>query len=135
MQQTPTYQAIGINIISNKDTSISWTFDMIWHKEKDTTSFLWYSCQKCITSLQSQENVRQTQVFGFVFLQNITQNIWSVLFKISQSWKPRKKTEEMLQNAGDLRRNKNCSVVFQVRSWMKSWNSETTLVGKWVKFK
>ena len=85
---------------------------------------------KSITSLQSQENIRQTQLF--FFLRNIIQNIWSILFKISRSRKPRKSWRTVTE-CRRLRRNKKCTVVFQVSSRMTFWNAET--VEKWVKFK
>ena len=87
---------------------------------------------KSITSLQPQENIRQTQLF--FSLRNIIQNIWSILFKISRSGKPRKSWRTVTECRW-LRSNKKCNVVFQVKSRMTFWNAETILVEKWVKFK
>lgn len=42
---------------------------------EDGTSLLWHSCQSCIISNKSRENIRQTQIV------DIIQNYWPVLFK------------------------------------------------------
>lgn len=126
---TPTYQSNQKITQCSKTPNIS--FDVTRWERYNIISEVFLSKKHNLR--QSQENIRQTQLFFFFW--NIIQNIWSILFKISRSRKPKKSWRTVTECRQLRRRNKKCNAVFQVSSRMTFWNAETVLVEKWVKFK
>ena len=98
--------------------------------EKDTTPFLWYSCQKCAAPFHSQGhwiNPRFGQKYLTNHLINTLQNV-----KVMKDKKTLKNHYRTISPYFSKEKLLTCHVVSL--SWMRSRNWKT-LVEKWVKFK